>query len=51
MFSDPKDHTVFSNRSYAYWKLGKFKEALDDAKMTVKLRPQWSKVQSLSLLP
>ncbi|KAF6031229.1 hypothetical protein EB796_010465 [Bugula neritina] len=40
---NPKDHTVFSNRSYAYWKLGKFKEALDDAKMTVKLRPQWSK--------
>lgn len=29
--SDPSSHTILSNRSLAFFKLGKFKEALDDS--------------------
>lgn len=38
------DHVLFSNRSYAYAKMGRFTEALEDAKRCQELKPDWSKV-------
>lgn len=38
------DHVLFSNRSYAYAKMGRFIEALEDAKRCQELKPDWSKV-------
>ncbi|MDP2438694.1 MAG: tetratricopeptide repeat protein [archaeon] len=40
---NPKDHTIFSNRSFAYLKLGAFAEALSDAEHTIKLDPTFIK--------
>lgn len=39
----PKDHILWSNRSHAYYKLDKYKEALDDAEQVLRLRPDWPK--------
>ncbi|XP_013421842.1 LON peptidase N-terminal domain and RING finger protein 3 [Lingula anatina] len=39
----PDDHLLMSNMSYAYWALGKFDQALTNADMTVKLKPDWPK--------
>ena len=39
------DHTIWSNRSYAYYMLQDYEQALSDATHTVKLRPQWAKVR------
>ena len=35
--SDPSSHTVLSNRSLAFFKLGKFQEALDDSVLLLHL--------------
>lgn len=37
------DHVLFSNRSYAYAKMGRFTEALEDAKRCQELKPDWPK--------
>ncbi len=41
---DPNNHVLYSNRSAAYCKNNKFKEALTDAEKTVSLKPDWAKV-------
>ncbi|KAK4769618.1 hypothetical protein SAY86_027768 [Trapa natans] len=39
----PTNHVLYSNRSAAYASLSRYSEALDDAKKTVELKPDWSK--------
>ncbi|KAH3843339.1 hypothetical protein DPMN_116854 [Dreissena polymorpha] len=39
----PKDHLLLSNRSYAFSRLDKYQEALDDADHVLSLRPDWPK--------
>ena len=38
------NYTLYSNRSAAYIRLGRFAEALEDAKKTLELKPDWPKV-------
>merc|ERR1711992_349366 len=38
-----EDHLITSNRSHAYFKAGKLKEALEDAERTISLKPDWGK--------
>ena len=40
------NHLLFSNRSAAYSRVGKFREALDDAKRCRELKPDWPKVRA-----
>ncbi|XP_054712606.1 stress-induced-phosphoprotein 1-like isoform X2 [Uloborus diversus] len=40
---DSSNHVLFSNRSAAYCKAGKYKEALIDAEKTVEVKPDWAK--------
>ncbi|XP_064540943.1 stress-induced-phosphoprotein 1 [Drosophila montana] len=40
---DAKNHVLFSNRSAAFAKAGKFREALEDAEKTISLNPTWPK--------
>ena len=40
---DSSNHVLFSNRSAAYAKAGKYMEALKDAEKTVELKPDWIK--------
>jgi len=40
---DEENATLFSNRSAAFFKLGRFEEARGDAEATIGLRPTWSK--------
>ncbi|XP_023175303.1 stress-induced-phosphoprotein 1 [Drosophila hydei] len=40
---DAKNHVLYSNRSAAYSKAGRFKEALEDAEKTISLNPSWPK--------
>ncbi|CAL1375661.1 unnamed protein product [Linum trigynum] len=39
----PTNHVLYSNRSAAYASLQKYADALNDAKKTVELKPDWSK--------
>lgn len=41
---DSNNHVLYSNRSAAYCKCFKFKEALSDAEKTVSLKADWPKV-------
>ncbi len=41
------NHILFSNRSAAYSRVGKFHEALDDAKRCHELKPDWPKVRGV----
>ena len=38
------NYTLYSNRSAAYIRLGRYTEALEDAKKTLELKPDWPKV-------
>jgi hypothetical protein len=40
-----------SNRAAALLQLDKLNKALDDAEMTIKLKPQWEKVRCSSTFP
>ena len=40
---DAKNHVLYSNRSAAYAKAGKFQDALVDAEKTIELNPTWPK--------
>lgn len=40
---DSKNHVLYSNRSAAYAKAGKYDLALQDAEKTVSIKPDWSK--------
>jgi len=40
---DAKNHILFSNRSAAYAKAGKFNEALEDGDKTIQLKKDWPK--------
>ena len=37
------DHLLMSNRSHAYYKLGDYEAALEDADRAIKARPDWGK--------
>ncbi|KAM7260202.1 hypothetical protein ACFE04_015943 [Oxalis oulophora] len=39
----PTNHVLYSNRSAAYASLQQFHEALEDAKKTVEIKPDWAK--------
>ena len=39
----PTHHTILSNRSLAYYKLGKYEDALADAEKAIFLSPNWAK--------
>lgn len=41
---DPQNYVLYSNRSFAFLKLGQHYLSLQDANETVRLQPQWAKV-------
>lgn len=43
---DPKNVSIFSNRCSAYFSLEKFREALNDAKQSININPEFSKVNT-----
>lgn len=42
---DSANHILFSNRSAAFAKAGKYREALVDAEKTISLKKDWGKVR------
>jgi tetratricopeptide (TPR) repeat protein len=42
-FSQGQDHTLYSNRAFAFTKLGEFARALSDANEAIDRAPRWSK--------
>ena len=41
---DGRNHLLFSNRSLCFLKLHQYFYAMEDAKETIKLKPDWTKV-------
>ena len=46
---DHSNHTLFSNRSAAYARVGRFSEALKDAQRCHELKRDWPKVSGVCL--
>ena len=46
---DPEDALLYSNRSAVFCGLNRFDQALDDAEVAIKLKPNWAKVEVLFL--
>jgi len=46
---DPKNYSLYSNRSLAFLMLERYRDALHDALMTIRLKPDWSKVRETIL--
>ena len=44
------NYTLYSNRLAAYIQLGRYAEALEDAKKTLELKPDWLKVNYAPLI-
>lgn len=44
---DPKNVSVFSNRCSAYFSLENYREALNDAKQSINISPEFSKVTTI----
>lgn len=42
---DSSSQLLYSNRSAAYCKLGRYDEALKDAEEAIRLKPDWAKVK------
>ena len=40
---NPTDHTIYGNRSAAYYSLKKHSEAQADAEKCIEIKPDWSK--------
>ena len=45
---DPEDALIYSNRSAVFCGLNRFDQAVDDAEVAIKLKPNWAKVKLLS---
>lgn len=43
---DPKNYSLYSNRSLAFLKIQQFYHALEDANETIRLNPNWAKVSN-----
>ncbi|KAF4529319.1 hypothetical protein B566_EDAN011413, partial [Ephemera danica] len=40
---DPKNYSLYSNRSFAFLKMQQYYYAIEDAKQTIELKPDWAK--------
>lgn len=40
----PDNHVIYSNRSAAFCKGNRYKEALEDAEAAIRIKPDWAKV-------
>ncbi|KAG5328966.1 HSOP3 protein, partial [Acromyrmex heyeri] len=40
---DPKNYSLYSNRSFTFLMLEQYRDALNDALITIRLKPDWSK--------
>lgn len=41
---DPQNYSLYSNRSFAFLMMRQYHYAMEDALMTIQLKPDWSKV-------
>nr|XP_012140752.1 PREDICTED: stress-induced-phosphoprotein 1-like isoform X1 [Megachile rotundata] len=43
---DPQNYSLYSNRSFAFLKMQQYHFAMEDALMTIQLKPDWTKVHT-----
>jgi len=43
---DPQNYSLYSNRSFAFLMMRQYHYAIEDALMTIQLKPDWSKVRT-----
>lgn len=44
---DPQNFSLYSNRSFAFLMMRQYHYAMEDALMTIQLKPDWSKVHEI----